>query len=174
MPQQAQGRSFLIATKTVSAEVYVFGTDNYAHQAHGHKPSGEEECRPSLRLTGKQQRSWLAGATLVLLTAYCAAVTETGRALVYRQQTASRWYDIIVVALCAGHKAEGYGLSWSHLREGHLLSGSDDTLVCTWDINAMPRDGRVSKVSTSKHHLALVNVQRSMHQEGVCVACWAI
>jgi hypothetical protein len=49
--------------------------------------------------------------------------------------------------VCAGHKAEGYGLSWSHLREGHLLSGSDDTLVCTWDINAMPRDGRVRKVN---------------------------
>lgn len=69
MPQQAQRRSFLIATKTVSAQVYVFDTANYEHQVHGHKPSGEEECRPDLRLTGAQQSSWLADATLVLSTA---------------------------------------------------------------------------------------------------------
>ena len=27
---------------------------------------------------------------------------------------------------CLGHTAEGYGLNWSTLREGYLLSGSDD------------------------------------------------
>lgn len=35
-----------------------------------------------------------------------------------------------------GHKAEGYGLSWSPLQEGHLVSGSDDNQVCLWDISA--------------------------------------
>lgn len=43
-----------------------------------------------------------------------------------------------------GHRSEGYGLAWSHLRAGHLLSGSDDSLVCTWDINSTTMDGRVS------------------------------
>ena len=33
-----------------------------------------------------------------------------------------------------GHEKEGYGLSWSALREGHLLSGSEDGLVCLWDV----------------------------------------
>ena len=41
-----------------------------------------------------------------------------------------------------GHKAEGYGLSWSPLREGHLLSGSDDQQICLWDIGAA---GKASK-----------------------------
>jgi len=35
-----------------------------------------------------------------------------------------------------GHTKEGYGLSWSHLRNGYLLSTSDDGSICMWDINA--------------------------------------
>ena len=31
---------------------------------------------------------------------------------------------------------EGYGLAWSPLLEGHLLSGSDDANICLWDISA--------------------------------------
>mmetsp|Transcript_3527 Transcript_3527/g.4001 ORF Transcript_3527/g.4001 Transcript_3527/m.4001 type:complete len:507 (+) Transcript_3527:102-1622(+) len=34
-----------------------------------------------------------------------------------------------------GHKAEGYALAWSKLKEGHLLSGGDDKTVCLWDVN---------------------------------------
>ena len=35
----------------------------------------------------------------------------------------------------AGHKKEGYGLAWSPVVGHHrLLSGSDDGLVCVWDV----------------------------------------
>ncbi len=33
-----------------------------------------------------------------------------------------------------GHTKEGYGLSWSPLKEGHLLSAADDSTICLWDI----------------------------------------
>jgi len=36
---------------------------------------------------------------------------------------------------CTGHQRDGYGLSWSPMKKGLLLSGSDDKLVCCWDIN---------------------------------------
>eukprot|EP00887_Chlorella_sp_A99_P007667 scaffold20.g7667.t1 len=75
MPQN----HFLLATKTVSAEVYVFD-----YSKHESKPAADGRCKPNLRLTG--------------------------------------------------HKNEGYGLSWSHQREGYLLSGSDDAQICVWDI----------------------------------------
>lgn len=39
-----------------------------------------------------------------------------------------------------GHTDEGYGLSWSPLKEGYLLSGSNDRKVCLWDIHAMPQE----------------------------------
>lgn len=35
-----------------------------------------------------------------------------------------------------GHSREGFGLSWSKFKEGYLLSGSNDNLVCLWDINS--------------------------------------
>ena len=34
-----------------------------------------------------------------------------------------------------GHTKEGYGLAWSPHEEGRLLSGSDDCVICTWDIS---------------------------------------
>eukprot|EP01018_Ginkgo_biloba_P032416 Gb_32820 [translate_table: standard] len=42
-----------------------------------------------------------------------------------------------------GHEAEGYGLSWSPLKEGHLLSASDDAQICLWDISASSKSQRV-------------------------------
>jgi WD40 repeat protein len=33
-----------------------------------------------------------------------------------------------------GHKKEGYGLSWSARDHGKLVSGAEDRLICTWDI----------------------------------------
>ncbi|KII69620.1 Histone-binding protein RBBP4 [Thelohanellus kitauei] len=35
-----------------------------------------------------------------------------------------------------GHTKEGYGLSWNPVREGHLISSSDDTTVCLWDVKS--------------------------------------
>ena len=34
----------------------------------------------------------------------------------------------------SGHTSEGYGLAWSTAAPGQLLSGSDDGLVCAWDV----------------------------------------
>ena len=42
-----------------------------------------------------------------------------------------------------GHKTEGYGLSWSTLKEGFLLSGSDDAQICLWDINSSIKNNGV-------------------------------
>jgi histone-binding protein RBBP4 len=77
MPQN----SFVIATKTVSSDVYVFD-----YSKHPSKAPQERVCNPELILKG--------------------------------------------------HSNEGYGLSWSPLKEGHLLSGSNDAQICLWDINA--------------------------------------
>lgn len=32
-----------------------------------------------------------------------------------------------------GHSKEGFGLCWSQITEGYLLSGSNDQLICIWD-----------------------------------------
>ncbi|KAM7470405.1 hypothetical protein LguiA_008588 [Lonicera macranthoides] len=91
MPQN----SFIIATKTVSAEVYVFD-----YSKHPSKPPLDGACSPDLRLRG--------------------------------------------------HSTEGYGLSWSQFKQGHLLSGSDDAQICLWDINATPKNKSVDAMQIFK------------------------
>ncbi|XP_057495444.1 WD-40 repeat-containing protein MSI2-like isoform X2 [Actinidia eriantha] len=47
----------------------------------------------------------------------------------------------LVAAKTSGcHDKEGYGLSWSQLKEGYLLSGSNDCKICLWDVSAMPEN----------------------------------
>jgi histone-binding protein RBBP4 len=36
----------------------------------------------------------------------------------------------------SGHEKEGYGIAWSPTQAARLLSGSDDGLVCAWDVAA--------------------------------------
>ncbi|CAF1892259.1 unnamed protein product [Brassica oleracea var. botrytis] len=93
MPQNP----FMIATKTVNAEVYVFD-----YSKHPSKPALDGACNPDLRLRG--------------------------------------------------HSSEGYGLSWSTLKQGHLLSGSDDAQICLWDINATPKNKTLDAHQIFKAH----------------------
>ncbi|KAG6425089.1 hypothetical protein SASPL_115513 [Salvia splendens] len=97
MPQNP----FIIATKTVSAEVYVFD-----YSKHPSKPPLDGACNPDLRLRG--------------------------------------------------HSTEGYGLSWSQFKQGHLLSGSDDSQICLWDINAAPKNKALDAMQIFKIHEGVV------------------
>ena len=57
----------------------------------------------------------------------------------------------------SGHKSDGYGLDWSPCREGHLASGSDDGLVCLWDISACSSsDSEAQAKSVAKFHTDIV------------------
>ena len=49
-----------------------------------------------------------------------------------------------------GHSKEGYGLAWHPVqgRESYLLSGSNDAVICLWDIEGKPHDG--SKVEATR------------------------
>jgi histone-binding protein RBBP4 len=97
MPQNP----FIIATKTVSAEVYVFD-----YSKHPSKPPQDGGCNPDLRLRG--------------------------------------------------HNTEGYGLSWSPFKHGHLLSGSDDAQICLWDINAPAKNKVLEAQQIFKVHEGVV------------------
>ncbi|KAL2915395.1 Histone acetyltransferase type B subunit 2 [Polyrhizophydium stewartii] len=47
------------------------------------------------------------------------------------------------------HSKEGYGMSWHLRNEGHLLTASEDTTICSWDIR---------KFSKEKHTLEPVRI----------------
>ncbi|KAF2871281.1 WD40-repeat-containing domain protein [Massariosphaeria phaeospora] len=58
-----------------------------------------------------------------------------------------------------GHEKEGFGLSWSPLLEGHLVTGNEDTTVKTWDIKSgFSRGNRtISPTASYEVHSATVN-----------------
>ncbi|CAP24559.1 Protein CBR-RBA-1 [Caenorhabditis briggsae] len=63
-----------------------------------------------------------------------------------------------------GHEGEGYGMSWSNTREGHLLTAGDDGAVCHWDINANQKiSGQLNQQSKYKGHSSNVE-DVSFHQ----------
>jgi len=55
-----------------------------------------------------------------------------------------------------GHTKEGYGLSWNHLTEGHLLSVSDDSTICLWDIAGGGQKATLDATTTFRHHRGVV------------------
>ncbi|KAI9222336.1 histone-binding protein RBBP4-like protein [Blastocladiella britannica] len=40
-----------------------------------------------------------------------------------------------------GHSKEGYGLNWSSVLAGQLISSAEDALICHWDLQKMPTAG---------------------------------
>lgn len=66
-----------------------------------------------------------------------------------------------------GHTKEGFGLSWSTLKEGYLLSGSDDHRICIWDINSS-----TPLIKTIEEHKSVVeDVNWNKQIESVFVSC---
>jgi len=55
-----------------------------------------------------------------------------------------------VVGKCKGHGEEGYGLRWSPVQAGRLVSASNDGTVCFWDASSPTmKMSPVSKVSST-------------------------
>ncbi len=57
-----------------------------------------------------------------------------------------------------GHKKEGFGLSWSPHKEGHLATGSEDATVRLWDVTKFTKSSKVLQETRKyTHHTAIVN-----------------
>ncbi|KAK4765036.1 hypothetical protein SAY86_026126 [Trapa natans] len=51
-----------------------------------------------------------------------------------------------------GHSEEGYGLSWSPLKSGYLLSASHDKKICLWDVSAVAEAKAVDAMHIYEGH----------------------
>ncbi|KAL8205852.1 hypothetical protein R6Q57_009403 [Mikania cordata] len=56
--------------------------------------------------------------------------------------------DVRLVGHCSG----GFGLSWSTINRGFLLSGSKDAKICLWDINQTPLNKAIDALQTFEAH----------------------
>jgi len=65
-----------------------------------------------------------------------------------------------------GHRKEGYGLSWSPLKEGYLASGAEDKVICIWDVNSKSSTNSLQPLHTIQGHEAEVeDVSWNPHHE---------
>ncbi|CAN1192500.1 WD-40 repeat-containing protein MSI3, partial [Linum perenne] len=55
-----------------------------------------------------------------------------------------------------GHDKEGYGLSWSHIKRGYLVSGSNDCKICLWDIGAVAQNKVLDALHVYEGHQSVV------------------
>ncbi|PIA14039.1 WD40 repeat-like protein [Coemansia reversa NRRL 1564] len=56
-----------------------------------------------------------------------------------------------------GHSREGYGMSWNMHREGYIVSASEDTTVCMWDIKGVTKEQQsLEPLCVFKGHTAIV------------------
>ena len=68
-----------------------------------------------------------------------------------------------------GHTKEGFGLNWSPLKEGYLISGSDDHRICVWDINSSEKN---CLLNTYENHIGVVeDVCFNKISENVFASC---
>ena len=57
-----------------------------------------------------------------------------------------------------GHSKLGFGLCWNEKREGQIISGADDNLICMWDINAAKEmNGVLEAAQVINYHQKAVN-----------------
>ncbi|KAJ3274352.1 Histone-binding protein rbbp4 [Borealophlyctis nickersoniae] len=67
-----------------------------------------------------------------------------------------------------GHEGEGYGMSWHPKREGILLTGAEDKLVCEWNIEGLTKRKTMGPKNKYAAHTALVgDVQWSHLQDAI-------
>ncbi|UZJ52163.1 hypothetical protein CBS101457_001483 [Exobasidium rhododendri] len=56
-----------------------------------------------------------------------------------------------------GQEEEGYGLSWSPVKQGHILAASEDKTVCHWDLQAYKKgETNMDPLTTYKGHSSVV------------------
>ncbi|KAL3882345.1 hypothetical protein ACJMK2_028698 [Sinanodonta woodiana] len=57
-----------------------------------------------------------------------------------------------------GHTQEGFGLSWNPIINGCIISASDDTTICLWDVNTTPtQGGTIDAMTIFTEHTSIVN-----------------
>ncbi|KAG7673382.1 hypothetical protein KSW81_006595 [Nannochloris sp. 'desiccata'] len=170
---------FLLATKTVSAEVYVFD-----YSKHPSKPSADRECKPDIRLTGHKNEgyglSWSAQKEGYLLSGsddaqICvwdvSAMPSAGSSLAAMHIYSGHggvvedvaWHprhESIFGSVVEAHAAEVNCLSFNPFNEFVVATGSADKTVALWDIRNLSKklhlfdchQEEVFQVGWSPHH----------------------
>lgn len=140
---------FLIATKTISAEVYVFD-----YSKHPSKPAADGQCKPDIRLTGHKNEgyglSWSAQREGYLLSG-----SDDAQICVWDvQATTAASSSLPALHIFQGHGGVVEDVAW-HPRHASLFgSVGDDKKLIIWDLR---KPAEAAQQSETEAHSAEVN-----------------
>lgn len=85
-----------------------------------------------------------------------ATKSPTGVVLIYdiNEQPHNNSSNTSAKLILKGHSKDGYGLAWN--KESLLASGSDDNLICVWDLNGQQSGKEIEPMHTFEAHSAVV------------------
>eukprot|EP00210_Caulerpa_lentillifera_P005887 g5629.t1 len=148
MPQN----SFLIATKTIHAEVYIF---NYSR--HASRPDPAAPCRPDLRLLGHDAEgyglAWSPFHDGQLLSG------SDDKKICLWNISANTSSENCMEALSVYQSHEGVveDVAW-HMKHPNLFaSGGDDHLLCLWDTRTPALNGPFAKCESHRSEINSVS-----------------
>jgi histone-binding protein RBBP4 len=130
---------FLLATKTVSAEVYVFD-----YSKHPSKPAPDRECKPDIRLTGHKNEgyglSWSAQKEGYLLSG-----SDDAQICVWDVSAMpSAGSSLAAMHIYSGHGGVVEDVAWHPRHESIFGSVGDDKKLILWDLRK-PADAAQDK-----------------------------
>jgi histone-binding protein RBBP4 len=53
-------------------------------------------------------------------------------------------------------RGQSYGVSWNPQKAGHIISAGEDGLVCLWDVEGKPTNGKLEPIVKFKSHNGVI------------------
>lgn len=140
---------FLIATKTVSSEVYVFD-----YSKHPSKPAGDGQCKPDIRLTGHKNEGYgLSWSTQ--REGYLLSGSDDAQICIWDiQSLPPNASSLAALSIYCGHGGVVEDVAWHPRHTDIFGSVGDDKKLILWDMRK-PADAAQDKEVEA--HMAEVN-----------------
>mmetsp|Transcript_21017 Transcript_21017/g.29086 ORF Transcript_21017/g.29086 Transcript_21017/m.29086 type:complete len:421 (+) Transcript_21017:226-1488(+) len=145
MPQN----KFLLATKTVSAEVYVFD-----YSKHPSKPSAEGGCHPDLRLRGHKTEGY-GLAWSPFCEGHLLSGSDDAQICLWDISAATKTHKVLEAkTIFQSHMGVVEDVAWHSKHEYMFGSVGDDKQILLWDTRRNPNS---AAQSAAEAHAAEVN-----------------
>jgi len=142
MPQQ----SSIIATKTISSEVYIFD-----YTKHPSKPLSDGKCNPDMRLLGHKKEGYGLSWNL-LKKGFLASGSDDSYVCVWDISKESKTLDAL--RILKGHESVVEDVCWHPHHTDLLASVGDDKHILSWDLRES-KDGPTMNINSG--HMLDIN-----------------
>ena len=160
----------IIASKGPNAEVYIFD-----YTRHPSQPKEGGDFRPDLTLAGHDEQVLSPSHHPILQLYHISFLLPSYSFTCDLPSVPSDPHGPLFE--CTSFLTiftQGYGLSWCPHMEGRLLSGSEDGLICTWDVQAKSRTPNTTPNTTNQAMNPDARLERMREWAHIHVCNWCV